>query len=66
MEMTWQENFIASVSVRQKNAGAGISSNDAYNTGSVLPHENPPFIPGFFVLKVQVNETIVSKGVSVL
>lgn len=29
-----------------------------------MPHENPPFVPGFFVLKAQVNETEVAKYVS--
>lgn len=38
-----------------------VISNDAYSPSSSLVHENPPFIPGFFVLKFEINETIVVK-----
>lgn len=26
-----------------------------------LQHENPPFVPGFYVLKVRINETQIAK-----
>lgn len=37
-----------------------ISFNDAYST-EILNHDNPPFIPGFYVLKVRINETEIAK-----
>lgn len=42
-----------------------ISFND-FSVTDVVPHENPPFIPGFFVLKAKVNETEIAKYVSYL
>ncbi|XP_055326560.1 nose resistant to fluoxetine protein 6 [Sitodiplosis mosellana] len=47
--------------VRTRQAKDEISFNDAYNPATTLPHENPPFLPGFFVLKVIINETEIAK-----
>lgn len=55
--------FLALARTRQ--AKDEISFNDAYNpAAAMLPHENPPFRPGFFVLKVAINETEIIKNVS--
>lgn len=48
---------IAAQNSQDKNS---LSSNDAYST-TTLQHVNPPFKPGFFVLKVRINETLVTK-----
>lgn len=38
----------------------GLSHNSVYNpSSSSIPFENPPFLPGFFVLKMLVNATSV-------
>lgn len=51
--------------VRTRQAKDEISFNDAYNpAAAALPHENPPFLPGFFVLKATINETEIAKYVS--
>ncbi|KAJ6620116.1 Nose resistant to fluoxetine protein 6, partial [Pseudolycoriella hygida] len=39
---------------------SGLSHNNVYNpSSSSIPFENPPFLPGFFVLKMLVNATSV-------
>lgn len=56
--------LLFSIPVRTRQAKDEISFNDAYNpAAATLPHENPPFLPGFFVLKVKINETEVAKYV---
>lgn len=50
--------------VRTRQEKDEISFNDAYNPTETLAHENPPFIPAFFVLKAKINETEIVKYVS--
>ncbi|XP_031635860.1 O-acyltransferase like protein [Contarinia nasturtii] len=60
----YKENIVSnSPSIaRTRQAKDEISFNDAYNPAAAsLPHENPPFIPGFFVLKAKINETEIVK-----
>lgn len=40
-----------------------ISYND-FSPVETTQHENPPFLPGFFVLKAKINETEVARYVS--
>ena len=56
--------IIDKFAVRTRQAKDQISFNDAYNPTATLPHENPPFLPGFFVLKAVINETEIAKYVS--
>lgn len=37
-----------------------LTFNDAYSAAT-LHHDNPPFVPGFYVLKVRINETQIAK-----
>lgn len=53
---------VFSISVRSRIGD--VSYNDAYNpTASLGPHENPPFYPGFYILKLKINETEIVKSV---
>lgn len=53
-----------SFSVRTRQVKDEISFNDLYNPAGTTPHVNSPFRPGFFVLKVAINETEIIKNVS--
>lgn len=46
-----------------KKAKDSISYND-FSPVETTQHENPPFLPGFFVLKAAINETVVARYVS--
>lgn len=46
-----------------KKAKDAISYND-FSPVETTQHENPPFLPGFFVLKASINETKVARYVS--
>lgn len=46
---------------QNKQDKSSLSYNDAYSPVAALKHENPPFRPGFFVLKVHINETSIAK-----
>lgn len=50
--------FADSVNLKQN----GLSSNGFHYGQSVLT-ENPPFLPGFFVLKMLINETAIIPSV---
>lgn len=49
--------------VQTKKAKDAISYND-FSPVETTQHENPPFLPGFFVLKAAINETVVARYVS--
>lgn len=51
--------------VRTRHDKDQVSFNDAYNPAANLgPHENPPFHPGFFIVKVNINDTNLVRVVS--
>lgn len=51
------------VAVQTKKSKDSISYND-FSPAETTQHENPPFLPGFFVLKAKINETVVARYVS--
>lgn len=56
--------LLPNFAVRTSHTGKeDISFNDLYNPTLSTPHENPPFVPGFFILKVMINETEIVKNV---
>lgn len=56
------KNGIFCVLERTRHAKDDVTFNEAYNPNAQLgPHENPPFIPGFFVLKIRIDDTNIIK-----
>lgn len=56
--------LLSNFAVRSRPSGKeDVSFNDLYNPTLSTPHENPPFVPGFFILKVLINETEIVKNV---
>lgn len=53
--------FFFGFTAQNKQDKSSLSYNDAYSPVAALDHENPPFRPGFFVLKVHINETTIAK-----
>lgn len=41
-----------------------ITSINGYNEKSAVKHENPPFIPTFYIVKLRLNDTEISPAVS--
>lgn len=51
--------------MRTRHAKDDVSFNAAYNPAVNLgAHENPPFAPGFFILKIQIDDLNVVHVVS--
>lgn len=41
-----------------------ITSINGYNEKSAVKHENPPFVPTFYIVKLRLNDTEISPSVS--
>lgn len=60
------ENDDGKVRDIKQNNGLPFSHLIGVNNAVINRHENPPFMPGFYVMKILMNETLLAPNVSMI